>query len=559
MEIRSETAILHSEGTLPVGPVTKASDHDAAAAVDRYIQSFQTLKGELGELLLALKSSPDLAEVFSHGEFRPGDASGMPPAGMDPGGLPPVPKGGDDQKTIEKLLAMDWSHCSLDQVMEGLSRILAFAGAHPAWAKGQQAALLAAFSALTRQLEALAGQGGITPEKLLEITRSLKQSETLLERLYPSGGPMNPQHRPDEVIALLKTLTRVTESAVAEYLKGIAEQIGTMRFEQAILLLQEAMAMIDKFRGAGIAEWKLGTALKPFFKEVLAVLGEAAEKKLAEFANLGSMEKKYLNDLLAHLKEMIEHNSAWVEPEQQQKAGQLAHRCAALIEVAKLEELAAKQGWGIGDDIESILRKMQELYQKLRDVLPDLARKLVEKMELIAGRIDGLKKSGVVDIAGREMEMAILLTQVGRARISEAVLKDQMESIRERNEKIRLLNIILGKIHERAGKENEVSLKDLTVQIGNSLIPVAYLLKELAVFSGAEYQDWEKNPDRKFNVNALCSKQIQAAIDDFNHDQQTDMNRMQSLASKRNEAYETLTNFVRKMDESMSKIIDHLG
>ncbi|WP_172195988.1 hypothetical protein [Saccharibacillus qingshengii] len=51
---------------------------------------------------------------------------------------------------------------------------------------------------------------------------------------------------------------------------------------------------------------------------------------------------------------------------------------------------------------------------------------------------------------------------------------------------------------------------------------------------------------------------LQAQIDALNNAQQMDMLRLQSLSNKRNEAFDLMTNFMKKMQDSRSSIIGNM-
>ena len=51
---------------------------------------------------------------------------------------------------------------------------------------------------------------------------------------------------------------------------------------------------------------------------------------------------------------------------------------------------------------------------------------------------------------------------------------------------------------------------------------------------------------------------IKGQIDALSNSQQMDMLRLQSLSNKRNEAFETMTNFIKKMQDSRSSIIGNM-
>jgi hypothetical protein len=61
----------------------------------------------------------------------------------------------------------------------------------------------------------------------------------------------------------------------------------------------------------------------------------------------------------------------------------------------------------------------------------------------------------------------------------------------------------------------------------------------------------------KSQVDAAIAK-VKGMIDSAGNSQQMDMLRLQSLTNKRNEAFDVMTNFVKKMQESRSSIIGNM-
>ncbi|OZQ85488.1 hypothetical protein CA598_20930 [Paenibacillus sp. VTT E-133291] len=64
-------------------------------------------------------------------------------------------------------------------------------------------------------------------------------------------------------------------------------------------------------------------------------------------------------------------------------------------------------------------------------------------------------------------------------------------------------------------------------------------------------------PQTKGELENLLG-QIKSKIDSASNSQQMDMLRLQSLSNKRNEAFDVMTNFVKKMQDSRSSIIGNM-
>ena len=53
-------------------------------------------------------------------------------------------------------------------------------------------------------------------------------------------------------------------------------------------------------------------------------------------------------------------------------------------------------------------------------------------------------------------------------------------------------------------------------------------------------------------------QQLKSTIDSLSNSQQMDMLRLQSLSNKRNEAFEIMTNFVKKMSDNRGSIVGNM-
>jgi len=86
--------------------------------------------------------------------------------------------------------------------------------------------------------------------------------------------------------------------------------------------------------------------------------------------------------------------------------------------------------------------------------------------------------------------------------------------------------------------------------------------------SGATVGDWIKQLDAKISAIEAKPEKIAAAkaeienlktgIDSLSNSQQMDMLRLQSLSNKRNEAFDIMTNFMKKMQDNRSSIISNM-
>lgn len=107
-----------------------------------------------------------------------------------------------------------------------------------------------------------------------------------------------------------------------------------------------------------------------------------------------------------------------------------------------------------------------------------------------------------------DLEAAMMAVQQQRANLLEQQLKDQMQAVQDRNAQLAILNSQLN--------------------------------------------------EAKANGDTATAEARQAQIDAANNSQQMDMLRLQSMSNKRNEAFDVMTNFIKKMQDSRSSIIGNM-
>lgn len=133
--------------------------------------------------------------------------------------------------------------------------------------------------------------------------------------------------------------------------------------------------------------------------------------------------------------------------------------------------------------------------------------------------LNGVGGVNAVDLQGMDIETALMMVQSERAKLLEAQLKDQIAAVQAKNEEIAALNNQLSALNtEKAQTSDTAKLAELEEQI----------------------------------------QTIKSQIDSMSNAQQMDMLLLQSLSSKRNEAFDLMTNFVKKMQDSRSSILGNM-
>lgn len=140
-------------------------------------------------------------------------------------------------------------------------------------------------------------------------------------------------------------------------------------------------------------------------------------------------------------------------------------------------------------------------------------------------------KSGIengLGLDGLDLETALMLVQTQRTQLLDRQLKDQLEEVQRRNTQ--------------------------TAELNSEINNVRVELKELR---NAEEPLEEEQLQRIEELEGTLIE-LEDQRDSFSNSQQLDMLRLQALSNKRNEAFDVMTNFVKKMQDSRSSIISNM-
>jgi hypothetical protein len=139
--------------------------------------------------------------------------------------------------------------------------------------------------------------------------------------------------------------------------------------------------------------------------------------------------------------------------------------------------------------------------------------------------IGGVGAISSVNIQGMDLESAMMAIQSQRANLLEAQLKTQMDGVAQRNTEIAKLS-------------QQIS----GLQAERSRLPVSKTDQQ-----NQQAKMWDQQIE-----------QLKSQIDSLSNSQQMDMLRLQSLTNKRNEAFELMTNFIKKIQDSRASIIGNM-
>ncbi|CAB3873244.1 MULTISPECIES: hypothetical protein [Achromobacter] len=195
----------------------------------------------------------------------------------------------------------------------------------------------------------------------------------------------------------------------------------------------------------------------------------------------------------------------------------------------------------------------------------------------------GVGAISLQNLQSMDIETALMAVQSERTKLLDTQLQAQIQEVQNRNEMIGKLNNVLNALNAAAGqfkagasgtdkipdwnndkvKAIEIPLNDAIKaaglgdlgftarqgRISNPSDPMGTVLPAATnIMQGAT---------TKGEVDAAINK-VKGMIDAAGNSQQMDMLRLQSLTNKRNEAFDVMTNFVKKMQESRSSIIGNM-
>lgn len=190
-----------------------------------------------------------------------------------------------------------------------------------------------------------------------------------------------------------------------------------------------------------------------------------------------------------------------------------------------------------------------------------------EDLEKVTGGLSstsgGLSGIGDGDLSGMDLETALMMLQAQRAQLLDDQLRQQAQEVQARNEQVSRLqdlhdalsNARDGLNDGSAGAEGHVSL-DARIDPDDPNSPTYAELFEAAGFT----DDGDTNDDGNLDAEELSSaiETVRGAIDSERSQHHMDMLRLQSQDNKRNEAYDLMNDYIKKMQDNRANIINNM-
>lgn len=188
-----------------------------------------------------------------------------------------------------------------------------------------------------------------------------------------------------------------------------------------------------------------------------------------------------------------------------------------------------------------------------------------------------------MNLQSMDLETALMMVQQERTKLLDSQLQTQIQEVQNRNESIAQLNEVMTGLNKalaqfKSGASGTDKIPDWNEEKVTSIeVPLNDTIRKAGLtdlgFTAREGQ--LTNPDNpparmlatgtnimqgattKGEIETAINK-VKGMIDGLGNTQQMDMLRLQSLSNKRNEAFDVMTNFVKKMQDSRSSIIGNM-
>jgi len=170
------------------------------------------------------------------------------------------------------------------------------------------------------------------------------------------------------------------------------------------------------------------------------------------------------------------------------------------------------------------------------------------------------------DVGSLSIEDALMLVQMDRVRLCESQLQDQINTIRDKNEQMRKLNDMKSQLLQlkSAFADDAKGTDSLAGQSkwkdnADKIKQTAQSLSDAWSKAGldASYIDKIKNGTITKGEIDAADQIIKSSVDSLSSSSQMDMVRLQSLNNKRSEAFDTMTNMLKKAADSKSSVVSN--
>lgn len=175
---------------------------------------------------------------------------------------------------------------------------------------------------------------------------------------------------------------------------------------------------------------------------------------------------------------------------------------------------------------------------------PDKAAAAAQLLSPVVADIPGLTVNQI-SLTAFDLEGALLAVQDRRAQLLDQQLSSQLTDVQKRNARIATLNKAIS------------ALRAYVAAPADGSLAVAVTAAGAAVESHDLLSATSDSPEARTAAASLVAS-LRIELDSVTNTQQMDMLRLASLSNKRNESFDMMTDFVKKMQDSRSAIIGNM-
>ncbi|CUJ27035.1 MULTISPECIES: hypothetical protein [Pseudomonadota] len=178
-----------------------------------------------------------------------------------------------------------------------------------------------------------------------------------------------------------------------------------------------------------------------------------------------------------------------------------------------------------------------------------------------------------------DLETALLAVQTNRTQLLDKQLSSQIAAVQQKNEQAAKLNAVMSAINTAMAQypkdgDSDATIKDWDqAKVVKYEMPLNQALRDAGI---TEIPSWSSGegqlPNGQSNITGKAvfrgdrnlgdikgmQSFIQGKLDSLNSTQQMDMMALQSLSNKRNESFDVMTNFIKKMQDGRSNIVSNM-
>jgi hypothetical protein len=166
----------------------------------------------------------------------------------------------------------------------------------------------------------------------------------------------------------------------------------------------------------------------------------------------------------------------------------------------------------------------------------------------------------VIDFGVLDIDSIMMLVQTERARLLDSQIVQRTQQIKDRSNQITQLNQLQALVRGSLATFSTGANPSDTTSVPAQAYDLLTGYKAFNALSGAGGGSITTSTAASMSKSDLekLQEEIKAAIDSLNSTQQLEMTAMQSLTNKRNEAYETVTNFISKIQKTKDAVVSNM-